>query len=697
MAKDFLLEIGTEPFPARFIAPSVEQLSRLLTDALKAGRFGFEDVKTYATLRRLTVLVVGLEEKSPACEAVDYGAPLDKARAPDGKWTPAAEGFARKLGISVAELKVEKGPKGVEQVCWRREIPGESAEKFLARAVPEALGRIQFPKSLEWEPTRFRFGRPIRSVAALLGGRVVAFSVAGVKSGKTVRGLAALAKKPAALRAPSEYLDTLRDELVLADVEERRQALLKRLAAAAKQAGGRLDEDPDLLDETVYMTEQPTPVAGSFDAEFLKLPAPLLSLVLKKQLKFFPVLDASGRLLACFVGVRDGVSEGQELVREGYERVLSARCNDAVFFCGRDSQTSLESKLPMLSRVTYQKALGSMADKAQRVRELTRILCSMTRQDRPVDERAADEIARLCYADLVTEVVKEFPELQGLMGGFYARRDGLDERVALGLEQFYLPAGPKSAVPATPEGGIVSLAGKLDSLAGNFLLGQGPTGSADPYGLRRQALGALRIVLEQQLPVNLEAALLQALEAQPKVGAAAAAAPALLEFVWGRAQSFFEEKGFRVDEVRSVSLHGLADLRSTYLRLCAVRDVRKLADFEPLAAAFKRASNILRQAKVQPEAAEAPERERLREEAELKLYDALGALEGQVRERLANDDFEQGLRALVAVKPHLDLFFDKVMVMAEDAELRRQRLSLLAKVARLFGAIADLSALAPAS
>ncbi len=697
MPKDFLLEIGTEPLPARFIAPAVDQLARLLTEELRANRFELSGAKTYATLRRLTVVVEGLSEKSQSYEAVDYGAPLDKARDASGKWTAAAEGFAKKLGVTTADLVVEKGPKGVEQIAWRRKVAGVAAEKFLSQAVPAVLAKLSFPKSLEWEPTRFRFGRPIRTIAALHGAKVVPIEAAGIKSGKAVRGLAALAKKPVALKSPDGYLKTLRDELVLADVAERREALLKRLGAAAKQAKGRLDADEALIEETLYMTEQPTPVVGTFDAQFLKLPAPLLSLVLKKQLKFFPVLDDSSRLKAAFVGVRDGVSEGQELVREGYQRVLSARCNDAVFFSERDKQTSLESKLPMLQRVTYQKALGSMADKGARVRELTKILCSMMRQERPVDERAADEIARLCYADLVTDVVKEFPELQGLMGGFYARHDGLEERIALGLEQYYLPVGPKSPVPMTPEGGVVSLAGKLDTLAGNFLLGQAPTGSADPYGLRRQALGAIRIVLEQQLPINLESALLTALEAQPKVGDVKAAGPAVLEFVWGRAQGFFEEKGFRIDEIRAVSGHGLANLRQTYLKLCAVRDVRKLPDFEPLAAAFKRASNILRQAKIQPFETDAPERERLREDAERALFDTLTEVEGRVRERLTNDGYEDGLRTMVAIKPHLDLFFDKVMVMADDQELRRQRLSLLAKLVRLFSSVADLSALAPSN
>ena len=537
---------------------------------------------------------------------------------------------------------------------------------------------------------RFRFGRPIRSIAAVLGGSVVDFEVAGVCSGRQVSGLAALQKKPLSIKKPGDYLAALQAEHVVADVEERRDELLARLERAAGQAGGRIDLDDALIEETVYMTEQPTPVVGSFASEFLQLPDALLSLVMKRQLKFFPVLEGA-RLKAAFVGVRDGLSEGEALVREGYERVLAARGNDAVFFFKRDLATRLADKLPMLERVTYQRGLGSMAEKSRRVEALTRELCAMTRQDRPADEKAAAEIARLCYADLVTEVVKEFPELQGLMGGVYARRDGLDERVALGLEQFYLPVGPKSPVPATIEGALVSLAGKLDSLVANFAVGNVPTGNADPFALRRQALGAIRIALEQQLPVDLTRAVSAACRQMAVAHDAAKTEADVLEFLWGRAQSLFEEKGFRVDEIRAIKAGGLASLKRTYLRLAAIHAVRANPDFEPLAAAFKRASNILRQARFPLSDAQSPERGLLREPAETALFDALLSMEGRVSERLVEEDYETGLRALVAIKPHLDLFFDKVMVMAEDAQVRSQRLRLLAKLVRLFNAVADLS------
>jgi glycyl-tRNA synthetase beta chain len=352
----------------------------------------------------------------------------------------------------------------------------------------------------------------------------------------------------------------------------------------------------------------------------------------------------------------------------------------------------------MLERVTYQKGLGSMAQKTVRVAALAKSLCDMIRHSYvEVNETAVAEIARLCYADLVTEVVKEFPELQGAMGGVYARLEHDDERVALGLEQFYYPVGGKSPVPATAEGAIASLAGKLDTLAGNFALGNVPTGSADPFALRRQALGTIRILLEKQLPIDLEAAFDAALALLPVPCDAKKVHGELSEFVWARAQAFFEERGFKVDEVRSVKAGGLVNLSKTFLRLAAVASVRKNPDFEPLAAAFKRAANILKQAKVDLSNGGVVDRDALKEEAEVALYDALVWMEGEVKQKLISDGYEPGLRALVAIKPHLDKFFESVMVMVEDQQLKKQRLALLSKLVRLFNSVADLSELQAAA
>ena len=699
--KDFLLEIGVESLPARFLRPGLDQLAEKIEAALAENRLTFESISRYGTPRRLAVLVRGLADKSETLSKTVQGPPVARWKNTDGSWTREAAGFAGKHGLKPEDLQTASTPKG-EFLAAKIVLPGRKAEDILAQVLPGLIASLEFPKSMEWEPSRMRFARPIRRVAALLGGKVVSFRVADIKSGRLIGTLASEGKKPATLRDASAYPRTLGMLLVQADLADRKDCLLKKLEQTARHLGARVDLDEELIDETVCMTEHPVPVSGTFKEEFLSLPPALLAMVLKKQLKFFTVSGKDGSLKAAFVGVRDGISEGQALVREGYQRVLAARLSDAVFFFERDLRAPLAAKLPGLEALGYQKDLGSMAQKAERVRALSEKLCGLLRSERPVNEKAVEDIARLCYADLVCEVVKEFPELQGAMGGVYARKEGLDERVALGLEQFYFPLFGKAPIPATEEGAVVSLAAKLDSLAGCFALGLEPTGKADPYALRRHALGLLRILLEKQFPFNAEELALWALELQPLTldeKSKRAAAGKITEFLWGRAQSFFEEMGYRVDEIRAVRRGALEDVPRALLRLAALASIRRHPDFDALSAAFKRASNILKQAAAGAcangeisldEAA-------LSEPAEKDLCAALERAEDLAHGEFAKRDYEAGLRILVGIKPALDKFFDDVMVMAEDPAARRARLALLSRLVGLFKEAADLSEIQPAA
>ncbi len=692
-AKDYLLEIGLEPLPARFLSPALESLFVQLKERLESARLSFKSIRTLGTPRRLAVLIEKVSPKSEALSEKIFGPPASRLKNPDGTYSTVAEGFARKYGTTPEELSVEVTAKG-EQLVVIVHQPGKAAREILAEAAPQAISSLEFPKSMEWEETRFKFARPIRSLVSLWGNQPVSFSLAGVKTSRVLRGLNGERMK---IQDASDYEKILRNKAVLVSLEERRKILIKKLDWSAAEAGGDWDKDEDLISEMTAMTEHPVPVLGHFDKKFLALPQPLISLVLKKQLKFFP-LSSSGKLINAFIGVRDGISEGQNLVREGFERVLIARLNDAVFFFGKDRKRPLESYLEELKRVTYQKELGTMAEKSARVQRLMEALISLL-GDYPVMNEACAEIARLCYADLTTGLVKEFPELQGTLGGVYARLDEKDERVALGLEEFYFPLGSKTPVPTTVEGGLVSLAGKLDSLAGCFAVGMVPTGSADPYALRRQAFGVIRISLERQLPLDLEKAVSFALENQPvnfSQERFSQVRDELLDFLWGRAQSFFEEKGFAVDEIRAVKAGGLKNLSRTYLRLSALKSVRNDADFEPLAMAFKRASNILKQAG-DGNGNHFVYEDRLSDPSEIRLSEFLKETELTLHEKRDRDDFEGMLKTLTKVKPHLDLFFEKVMVMAADPSLRQARLSLLGKMVRLFKEVADLSEIQGAS
>lgn len=712
--KSLLLEIGAEHLPARFIAPALAQLARLLEERLRDERLAFASSRTYGTPRRLAIVVQGVADKSEPAETVATGPAARLLKDDQGRFTPQAEGFARSHGVKPEELRVVQGPRG-EVLEARRAVPGETAAKVLARVLPEVIQALQFPKGLEWEPSRLRFGRPIRSLAAVFGKRVVAFQVAGVRSGSKSPGLG-VGSRAIAIPDADRYVAALRDRCVLADPEERRAALSKALDQAVKRTGAAIDKDPALLEEIVFLTEHPVPVLGRFKPEFLALPKDLLSTVLKKQLKFFPLLKADGSLFAGFIGVRDGISEGQAVVQEGYERVLTARFSDAHFFHGRDLETRLEDKLERLSRVSFGKGLGSMRDKMERVSALTqavfeRITPLLDLQQLGLDDlERAKRVARLAYADLAAEVVKEFPELQGAMGGHYARKDGEDERVAVGVAEFYAPAAAKAPLPGRLDACLASLAGKLDTLAALFMANEKPSGSEDPFALRRQATGVVRIVLEKQLPLDLDWAAAEAISRaaeqlrsvkEDRLAALekwdetlrAQVASDLSAFLWQRVEALFGEMGYASDEIRSVRQGGLLHLPRTALRIAAVHALRPDPDFEAIASAFKRASNILKQAKVRADGAAEPQTGLFAVEAERLLWDLLRITESDARDKARAGRFEDALRELVGLKPAVDKFFDDVLVMDQDAGVRANRLALLSRLVHVCTVVADLSQL----
>lgn len=696
--KSALLEVQVETLPSRFIAPALAQLEAKGAALLKARRLPFASLKAEGTPMRLALRVDGVAEKSEPQELEVVGPPARMLKDASGAVTKAAEGFARQQGVAVEDLVVVTGPKG-EMLAVKKTLPGEPAAKVLAEAFAELVRALEFPKTLVWEESKFRFGRPLRGLLALYGKKPLRFSVAGVKSGAKTRGLAALGAKPLTVTAPERYEALLRDRCVLVAVEERRKALRKTLDAAAKRSGGRLDEDPDLLEQTLFLVEHPVAVLGRFDKAYLELPQALLSMVMKKQLMFFPILGRDGRHTGEFIGVRDGVSEGQKEVQTGFERVIAARLADARFFSKRDKETALARHAEKLARVSFQKGLGSMAAKTERVRGLAAHFAAELLQDRELNGAALETAARLCYADLVTGVVGEFPELQGVMGGEYARHEGLGETVALALQEFYQPAQAKGPLPVHAEGALVSLAGKLDTVVAMLAGGFKPSGSEDPFGLRRLGNGAVRIVLEKQLAVDLEAGVDAALglldahndDPQPAVPAREAARAEALEFLWARVEALLGEKGFRPDELKAVKHGGLRNLAVTFHRLAAVHALRPDPDFVPVAAAFKRAANILKQAGLQAQGAGDVAPELFAGDAERALFGAVCRVEGDLAEKVSQGDYEPALRSLVALKPEVDRFFNDVMVMVDDAKLKANRLALLARLHRLFTSVADIS------
>jgi len=672
----FLLEIGTEEIPDWMIPSALEDLRtsfrRMAAEKGVAGE-GLA-IAVDATPRRLVLRAENLLPRQADREEWVLGPPR-AAAFEDGRPTPAAEGFARKMGVTVSELQVRETPRGDYLAC-RRTIAGRPARDILAEALPELILGIHFPKTMYWTGKGGpRFIRPIRWLVALLGDEVVPFELAGVRSGNHSRGHRLLGSDRVPVTVGT-YADELRRNYVLVSAEERRQRIESQIAQLLEGSGLRLRPDRALLDTLVYLTEYPTPILGSFDPEYLSLPEEILVTVMRHHQKYFSVEDAEGRLAPHFIAVMNTDGDPEGLVRQGNERVLRARFNDARFFWEVDQHKQLEDRVPMLAQVTYQAKLGTYLDKARRMVRLGGRLARMLK----VDPRPVERAALLAKCDLTTEMVKEFTELQGVMGGLYARRQGEPEEVWRAIYEHYRPESMEDAIPGTLAGCLVSLADKLDALQGCFRMGLIPSGSRDPFALRRAAQGVVRILAEARLPLPLRRLL--------------GKDQALIEFFEDRLRYYFREvRGFAYDEVNAALSAGWDDLTDLESRLTALRQVRPTENFEPLAISFKRIKNILRQAGRPATPGEGCEvrQDRLEPGPEAELWQAFQRVRRQVRRRRRHKEYRQALETIASLRPVVDRFFDKVLVNAPDAEIRQNRLNLLSQLLSEFSSIADFS------
>jgi glycyl-tRNA synthetase beta chain len=577
----------------------------------------------------------------------------------------AAAGFARKLGVEVSALKVTQTAKG-EYFSYKRKIKGRKTAEILTEALPDLILKVHFPKTMYWTGKRERFIRPIRWIVALLGNKAVPFELAGVKSGNTTTGHRLLGKKKFRVTI-EDYEQQLRDNGVLVSAEARRTKILAGIDELLAASGLRVKSDPALLDTLVYLTEFPTPILGRFDEQYLTLPEEVLVTVMRHHQKYFSVEDASGKLAPHFIAVMNTNADPEGLVRAGNERVLRARFNDARFFWEFDQRKKLADRVEDLAHVTWQAQLGSYLEKTKRVVELVRELGG---------NEHAQRAALLAKCDLTTEMVKEFTELQGAIGGLYARAQGEPEDAWRAVYDHYKPESMEDAIPATPEGRLVSLADKLDTLRGCFGIGLVPSGSRDPFALRRAAQGIVKILVEGRLSLPLSRL--------------AGDSPGLREFLIDRIQHYFREiRAFRYDEVNAVLAAGCEDLVDVESRLLAIQAVRPTDNFEPLAASFKRIQNILKQAEFSGGAGFSPHLMEAGPEAD--LHAEFSRLRGVVDSHRSARDYRAALDAIASLRPKVDLFFDKVLVNAPDENLRRNRLTLLHNLLTEFSAIADFS------
>ncbi|WOJ92471.1 glycine--tRNA ligase subunit beta [Congregibacter variabilis] len=683
-----LLEIGCEELPSS----SLEQLGIALHDNLvaKLADKGLTHgaSRWFAAPRRLAVLIDDLLDQGADETKEALGPPLAQAKGADGNWTRAAEGFAAKQGVSADELELIDTPKG-QRLGFKQVVSGAKTRECLCELVNEAIAELPIAKRMRWGAARREFVRPVHWIVLMYGDEQGFGDVLGICSGNVSKGHRFHAPEPINIKSASDYPALMRDAWVIADFSERSNLIREQVEAAAVAVGGQALIDTDLLGEVASLVEWPVALAGSFDTTFLEVPAEALISSMQSHQKYFPVVDGSGTLMPNFVTVSNIESKDPSQVVAGNERVIRPRLADAAFFFEQDRQHTLASRVERLGGVVFQKQLGSLLDKTQRVQSLAGELATLMGADKAQAERAAE----LCKADLVSDMVLEFADMQGIAGAYYARNDGEDPAVADAIAQHYWPTQAGSELPQGDVAVAVALADRLDTLLGIFGIGQPPTGSKDPFALRRASIAVLRIMIEKQLTLDLRDTLALAARGFAEGVINDEAPEAVFNYMLERLPALYENDNIPIEVFRAVRASGSARPSDFDRRVRAVQAFGQRPEAEALAAANKRVSNILAKAKDRDESM-VVSANLLQEPQEIALAAAIEAAASDNIEVLAKADYASALSRLAELREPVDAFFDGVMVNAEDPALKANRLALLAQLRAQFMHIADISALA---
>jgi glycyl-tRNA synthetase beta chain len=691
---DLLFEIGTEELPARFVGPALDDMQRIFEEKCAAAAIAHGALKRFGTPRRLALLVHDVVERTDDVQKEVQGPPVKAAFDADGKPKVPATKFAESVGLAVEQLKRVQTPKG-EYLAAVVHEKGKRTIELMPDVLAACMRGIAFPKSMRWSDVDMAFARPVQWIVALLGSDVVPIVFADVKSGRQTRGHRFLAPANIALDKPGDYERLLETARVVADIDKRRAMLLERIADAARAAGGKLIDDPELVEQVVNLVELPCPVVGTFDARHLDLPPEVLIQEMKGHQRYFSLVGEGGKLLPKFIAVSNTQVKDEKLSLKGYERVLRARLTDGRFFFDEDRRAKLESRVDQLQRVMWQHKLKSTyADKVGRFRELAVSLAEMT--GKSAQRATIERAATLAKADLVTGMVREFPELQGVMGREYALHDGESPEVALAIFEHYLPRGASDGLPTQDAGALIGIADRLDTICGLFAVGEKPTGAKDPFALRRAAIGVINIVLGRGYRLSLGAAIDRSLallapniaDVKRKPGDAPVREQ-VLEFFRGRLASLWSEK-HRDDIVDAVLAAGFDDLVAAQKRIEALALYVKRPDFPALAATFKRVGNIVQKQAADVDAGPV-DPSKLVESAERVLEAEVAKVRDTVLARVRADDYAGALAKVVPLSPLVDAFFDHVMVMSDDKLLRENRVRLLMEISALFMSTADFA------
>ncbi len=696
---ELLFELGCEEIPAGMLPKAEEELRTNIEKLLTAeSLFDGVSVETFSAPRRLTAWVRGLLAKQPDVESEVTGPPKSVAYDSVGAPTRAALSFAEKQRVHVNDLYLVQTPKGGYLAAKQRKL-GRTAEQILISVLPRAVHDLTWPRSMTWTGLEgARFIRPIRWVVAVLDGKQLRLTVAGIAAESNTRGHRFLGSSAIPVKSFGDYEKRLSKNGVIVRPARRQEKIARELEAHAKRGSYRIHEDASLQKLVAYLNEYPSVIQGDFDPEFLNLPDEILVTVMRDHQKYFAVEKKNGELAPHFLAVINVDKDSKGLIRAGHERVLRARFADAQFFWQADQKCRLADYLPKLERVTYESRLGSYRDKVERIRAIARWFTEQWFNLGMLLAHVAeaDRAAELAKCDLATEMVREFTELQGIVGGLYASAQGEPDEIADAVYDHYRPVGLEDPIPRNLTGCAVALADKLDSVVGCFAVGVVPTGSSDPYALRRAALGIVKIILEKKLPVSLSLAIGAAAKAllthKPKRGVTPDQENQILDFILDRAKFVFREReGFGYDEVSAVFRAGADDLVDAQKRLAALKAIRKSKNFEPLAVSFKRIRKILEKAKVAPGDARRVNPELFESGAERDLYSSVREAAAKVQTQKRAGKYQEALETIAGLRKVVDQFFDGVMVMAENEAVRSNRLALLAELLREFTTVADFS------
>ncbi|HEX7763384.1 MAG TPA: glycine--tRNA ligase subunit beta [Cellvibrio sp.] len=690
MKDTFLVELGTEELPPKNLLQLIEAFSDAVGSGLGGQNIKLSNITKYATPRRLALVIDGLESETPSEEKEVWGPPAAIAFDAEGKPTKAAFAFAEKNGIDISSVQAKSDGK-VEKLFARITIQGQKTTDLLEVIISNAIAKLPIAKRMKWGAKREEFVRPVHWLVMLYGGEVVKANILGLESGRTTRGHRFHYNQGIELEHAGDYASELETKgFVLADFDERRALIKAQVEAEAKKVGGVAVIDPALLDEVTALVEWPVALTGKFEERFLAVPAEALIASMKEHQKYFHVVDANGKLKNNFITVANIQSKDPSQIIDGNERVIRPRLSDAAFFFETDKKTTLASLRERLKTIVFQAQLGTIYDKTERVAGLAQLIAGKLNADAASAERAA----QLCKSDLVTNMVGEFDDMQGIAGYYYALNDGENAEVAAAMNEQYMPRFAGDQLPQTITGTIIALADRLDTISGIFGIGQQPSGSKDPFALRRASIAVLRLLVEKNLTLDLRELLTFAKAQHKNLTVGDELVEQVLGYMLDRFRAMFEDAQIPAEVFQSVTAKQLSQPLDINQRVLAVNEFSKLPQAQALAAANKRVSNILAKQNAAPSTE--VNASLLQEDAEKTLAQAVSAKAAVVAPLFAAREYTQALAALADLQQPVDAFFDSVMVMSDDPALQQNRLALLQQLRGLFLEVADISYLVPA-